>query len=183
MEKLSMEVMKKEDIRVIAVHCTATYPDQFKDVVKWVEQNHRQRGFATTGYHFIITRDGRVHHCRPLPMMGAHEPLINRISVAIALEGGVDEQNKPTANYTPQQMRSLALKIWNLQLTYKIESVLGHRDLGVPKACPCFNVSKWWHNIGYPFALDFFGEMSREFGYEMSKSAKAINEPLSEEYL
>jgi len=179
-----MEVMKKEDIRMVVVHCTATYPEQFPDVVKWVEKNHRARQFATTGYHFIITRDGKVHHCRPLPMMGAHEPLVNRISVAVALEGGVDEQNKPTANYTPAQMRALALKIWNLQLTYKIESIIGHRDLGVPKACPCFNVALWWNEIGFSYAMDFHGNVANgESGRVLGTMAKLIYGPLPEEYL
>lgn len=182
MQKPTMEVMKKEDIRMVVVHCTATYPGQVKDVVQWVEAGHKSRGFATTGYHFIITRDGSVHQCRPLPMMGAHEPLVNRISVAIALEGGVDRQNKPEANYTPEQYRALAIKIWGMQSQYKIESVIGHRDLGVPKACPCFNVPVWWHDIGYAYALDFFGVVSKGTAHGVAARAKLINEPLSDKY-
>lgn len=182
MQKPTMEVMKKEDIRMIVVHCTATYPGQVKDVVKWVEAGHKARGFATTGYHFIITRDGVIHQCRPMPMMGAHEPLVNRISVAVALEGGVDRQNKPEANYTPIQMQALALKLWQLHQTYTIEGLAGHRDLGVPKACPCFDTRSWWRDVGYPYALEYHGKISNEKRDANREMAKKIFEPLGEEY-
>lgn len=58
-------------INEIIVHCTAT-PDgkdyTVEDITRW----HKDRGFKTIGYHYVVYRDGSVHEGRPLAEVGAH---------------------------------------------------------------------------------------------------------------
>ena len=56
-------------INEIIIHCTATFPKQnvtVADITRW----HKQRGFQTIGYHFVISLDGLVHPGRPVEEIG-----------------------------------------------------------------------------------------------------------------
>lgn len=55
--------MRKIDL--IIIHCSAT-PEGKDFTTADIDRWHRQRGFASIGYHFVIYRDGSVHHGRPL---------------------------------------------------------------------------------------------------------------------
>ena len=61
--------MRKIDL--IIIHCSAT-PEgkdfRAADIDRW----HRQQGFKSIGYHFVVYRDGSVHAGRPIDQQGAH---------------------------------------------------------------------------------------------------------------
>lgn len=63
--------------------------------VERLRECHLQRGFRDIGYHFYITRDGVLHHCRPVSEIGAHVRGFNRHSIGICYEGGLDENGRP----------------------------------------------------------------------------------------
>ena len=51
-------------IKEIIVHCTATPEGKdytVDDITRW----HKERGFKTIGYHYVVYRDGSVHEGRP----------------------------------------------------------------------------------------------------------------------
>ena len=60
----SEEEYVPRSIQYIVVHCSATRAN-----IPFTEEQllkcHLQRGFKYIGYHFYITRDGELHHCRP----------------------------------------------------------------------------------------------------------------------
>ena len=61
----SEEEYVPRSIQYIVVHCSATRAN-----IPFTEEQllkcHLQRGFKYIGYHFYITRDGELHHCRPV---------------------------------------------------------------------------------------------------------------------
>lgn len=133
------------DVKFIAVHCSATGPDQDVGVAE-IDRWHRLRGFLKVGYHFVIRRDGTVETGRALHERGAHAEGFNHNSVAVCMVGGVDgtKAMKPQANFTPAQFAALANTLSSLQSQFPTATVQGHRDFPqVAKACPSFDVRHW----------------------------------------
>lgn len=102
-------------ITMIVVHCSATrcnqpYPVQqlFHD---HVEVNH----WRYIGYHFYITRSGRVETTRPLERTGAHAKGHNAHSIGICYEGGLDEQGQIADTRTEEQKKAMAKLIVQLK--------------------------------------------------------------------
>ena len=120
----SEEEYVPRSIQYIVVHCSATRAN-----IPFTEEQllkcHLQRGFKYIGYHFYITRDGELHHCRPVSEPGAHVRGFNRHSIGICYEGGLD-----------------LLTI--LRHQYPKAQILGHYQLSasIHKACPCFDCRK-----------------------------------------
>lgn len=144
-------------IDFIAIHASAT-PSGGKfenlgaaDIRRW----HREKGWRDIGYHFVIKRDGTLETGRPVTQPGAHEPKINRNSIAICLIGGAppigsDAYKKGLGenNYTPAQWKTLEAKVKELHSLHPTAQVIGHRDVpGVKKACPSFDAKAWWAGI------------------------------------
>ena len=98
--------MKEEylarSIQYIVVHCSATRVN-IPFTEEQLLQCHLQRGFKGIGYHFYVTKDGMLHHTRPMAQIGAHAIGFNLHSLAICYEGGLDEQGKPADTRTPLQ--------------------------------------------------------------------------------
>lgn len=137
--------LRQEDVKFIAVHCSATPPSQ-NIGLKEIDRMHRLRGFLSCGYHYIVRRDGSIETGRPLDARGAHVEDFNDCAIGICLIGGVDasKQMRPEANFTEPQLSALRTLIDSLMATYAGASVRGHRDFpGVTKACPSFDVQHW----------------------------------------
>lgn len=135
--------LNPEDVKFIAVHCSATPAD--RDIgAKEIDRMHRDRGFLSIGYHFIVRRDGSVEGGRPLNARGAHVEDYNHCSIGVCLIGGVDSKLKPEANFTQAQLWTLKTLVESLQGTFPGAVVQGHRDFPrVAKACPSFDVRHW----------------------------------------
>jgi len=137
--------MTPQDVKYIAVHCSATKASQDID---WrvIDGWHRMKGWLRIGYHYVIKRDGTVQPTsRKLDQAGAHVEGYNNQSLGICLVGGLDEDMKPENNFTEDQMQSLALLLLELRASgYGAAVIQGHRDFpSVKKDCPCFDVKPW----------------------------------------
>ena len=125
-------------VTLLIIHCSATLPDQrvsVQDIDRW----HRQRGFDCIGYHFYITVDGTIWTGRPLNQVGAHCKGYNAHSIGICYEGGLDEEGNPCDTRTLLQKAALVALINKLREIYPTADVVGHNDLDLHKACPCFS--------------------------------------------
>ena len=105
MESSKDEYLPRE-IKLLVIHCSATRCN-VRFSVEQLRECHLQRGFLDIGYHFYITRDGVLHHCRPISEMGAHVRGFNRHSIGICYEGGLNEDGKPADTRTAAQRFAL----------------------------------------------------------------------------
>lgn len=86
MKELSLkEEYIPRSIQYIVVHCSATrvnIPFTEEQLLKC----HLQRGFKQIGYHFYVTKDGMLHHTRPMSEVGAHALGFNLHSLASVMK-------------------------------------------------------------------------------------------------
>lgn len=139
--KQSAEQYLPREIKLLVIHCSATrcnvpFP------VERLRESHLARGFRDIGYHFYITRDGRLHHCRPVSEPGAHVRGFNRHSIGICYEGGLDGKGLPRDTRTPAQKAALTQLLQELGRHFPAALTVGHRDLNPQKACPSFDAAK-----------------------------------------
>lgn len=143
------------NIDSIIVHCSATKAGRdftAADIDRW----HRERGFNSIGYHYVIRLDGKLEKGRDVALSGAHCKGWNERSVGICYIGGLDENGRPADTRTNAQKRVLYQMIMDLQREYNILQVLGHRDTSPDlngdgviepyeyvKVCPCFDVKEF----------------------------------------
>jgi len=135
---------KRTETKYIAIHCAATPYDVG---VTRIRQWHLAGGYDDIGYHYVIRFDGTIETGRDEDLVGAHEPAINRKSVAICLAGGaenIDGKLHDKFNITDKQLASLRVLITQLIGKYgKDVQVVGHNEYS-EKSCPTFNVPAWW---------------------------------------
>ena len=150
--------MKKENIDAIVIHCTASRAGQDLRAAD-IDKQHKERGFAGIGYHYVIDLDGTVEIGRPLPKDGAHcntaglsGKSYNKHSIGIVYVGGLDRDGNPADTRTPAQKVALDDLVHKLIHEYPIKEVIGHRDASPDKdgngtieknewikLCPCFD--------------------------------------------
>ena len=122
----------------IIIHCTATKegrPVTVAEVTVW----HKDRGFVTIGYHYLIGIDGEVWTGRPVEQVGAHCTGQNANSIGVCYAGGLDADGKAKDTRTAAQKESLVTLVKELKETYPAATIHGHREFA-NKACPCFDV-------------------------------------------
>ena len=143
----------------IIIHCSATRAGQdftAADIDRW----HRQRGFRSIGYHFVVRLDGTVEPGRDVALDGAHCTGWNHRSIGICYIGGLDANGHPADTRTEAQKNSLRDLVAKLCKEYDIIELLGHRDTSPDlngngevepaeyiKACPCFDVRSEFSNF------------------------------------
>lgn len=139
--------MKPEDVKYLVVHCADTPPDM--DIgVQEIDRWHRKRGWNGVGYHYVIRRDGTLETGRASSTPGAHVRKFNRQSLGICLVGGrAAEGKEPENNFTREQLEVLAILLDECLVIAPHAEVVGHRDLDSGKACPSFDVKKWWLDL------------------------------------
>lgn len=126
------------NINKLIIHCSAT-PEGRNVTVEDITAWHKQRGFQTIGYHYIIYLDGSVHIGRNESEIGAHTLGQNSNSIGICYIGGTDENFKPKDTRTPEQKETLIKLVDKLKLKYPDATVHGHNEFA-NKACPSFDV-------------------------------------------
>ena len=142
------------EIKLLVIHCSATRCN-VPFTVEQLRQCHLQRGFKDIGYHFYITRNGELHHCRPVSEPGAHVRGFNRHSIGICYEGGLDCHGIAKDTRTEWQRHSLRVLVRALKMDHPEAQIVGHRDLSPDingngevepmewtKECPCFEVKR-----------------------------------------
>ena len=132
-------------IDLLVVHCTYTYKRMdigAEEVTRW----HKDRGWSGCGYHFIIRKNGTIEKGRDLDRIGAHARGYNVGSIGVCYVGGRTDDNKPVDDRTPEQKKTLAALIINLQTEYPDADIKGHNELS-SKSCPNFSVKEFMSNI------------------------------------
>jgi len=129
----------------IVIHCSDSGWGTERDIRRW----HIERGFRTTGYHFVIdngeyhngfrieTLDGSIETGRNINSVGAHARGYNRTHIGICLIG--------KGSFTRKQADALFALVNELRGKYniRIEDVIGHNEChDSHKACPCFDVEE-----------------------------------------
>ena len=133
---------KRQITDTIVIHCTQTPKDMEVDVEK-VTQWHKDRGFDTIGYHYLIKRDGTLQVGRDEDAVGAHAVAVNGTSIGVALVGGGTPSMGWENNFAPIQFETLKTILLKLKSEYEIEKIIGHYQVDDKKECPSFDVPKW----------------------------------------
>jgi len=136
----------KRTINEIIVHCSATAEGKdftVADITRW----HKQRGFTTIGYHYVIYRDGSVHNGRDINVSGAHCVGHNTHSIGVCYIGGCKADGlSPKDTRTPAQKDALLKLLKQLRTLYPTAKIRGHRDFA-NKACPSFDATRQYSHI------------------------------------
>lgn len=132
----------KRNIKYIVVHCTATPPEaKVENIVRYWKE---QLDWKNPGYHYIIKRNGEIVSLLSEDLVANGVKNYNQQSVHISYIGGIDKNNKPVDNRTPEQKTAMFNKLVALSEKYPEAQIKGHRDFpGVIKACPSFDVRTW----------------------------------------
>ncbi|MGL5066560.1 MAG: N-acetylmuramoyl-L-alanine amidase [Sarcina sp.] len=110
-------------------HIEASRPGQTIPVTD-VHQWHLANGWTGIGYHFYVTKTGKIYRGRPENAIGAHAKEFNRDSVAIAVEGRYGVENMPSIQ------RNTVEKLGGyLRSKYNIQNIKGHGEL-MATSCP-----------------------------------------------
>ncbi|MCI6495089.1 MAG: N-acetylmuramoyl-L-alanine amidase [Bacteroidales bacterium] len=123
----------------IILHCTAT-PEGREVTVADVTAWHKERGFRTIGYHYLVYLDGMVVRGRREEEIGAHCLGQNAGSIGVCYVGGLDSRGKPKDTRTAAQRVALRNLVEGLQRRYPHATLHGHNEFAA-KACPCFKIS------------------------------------------
>lgn len=122
-------------INRVFFHCSASdnpKHDNIETIADW----HIKRGFSGIGYHYFISKDGKIHNGRNLENVPAAQEGHNTGSIAICLHG----LNKD--RFTEEQFASLRdlcgqiNKAYNGKITFH-----GHKEVA-KKDCPVFDYKK-----------------------------------------
>lgn len=134
------------NITHIVVHCTATAQTA---TVSSIQRYWRTTlGWKSPGYHIVVTPGGAA-----IRLAEDHQTTNgvrghNASSLHISYIGGVDANNKPMDNRTPEQKATLLLMIKDWLQRYPDAIVCGHRDFpGVTKACPSFDALAEYNHL------------------------------------
>ena len=137
--------MRKIDM--IVVHCSGSRCNHPYTVEQLRHDHVEVNGWFDIGYHYYITRDGKVHECRPVERMGAHARGANANSIGICYEGGLDAASCPTDTRTLEQKASLLALLRELKRVFPHALIVGHHDLNPQKDCPCFDAEKEYRGL------------------------------------
>ena len=139
---MNEDIIADRPITMAVLHCSDTYSSMdigAKEIDRW----HRDNGWSSCGYHFVITKNGTIEKGRSIHQAGAHAKGYNVGSIGICYVGGRSDNDKPVDDRTPEQKRSIAALIINLQTIYPDIIVKGHNELsGGKKSCPNYDVQK-----------------------------------------
>lgn len=133
------------NINKIIIHCSATKEGKafnVADITRW----HKERGFNTIGYHWVVLLDGTIQQGRAEMVMGAHCKGYNANSIGICYIGGLDENGKSKDSRTPEQKKSLLELLKRLKKDYPNATIHGHREFA-NKDCPCFDAKNEYKDL------------------------------------
>ncbi len=126
-KKLSFRAMTKRSktTRIILHHAAAT-KCTVEDVHRW----HSSYGWAGIGYHYFVSKDGKIYKGRPEDMVGSHASGHNADSIGICFEGNFENDTMSDA----QKAAGKEL-VADIKARYNITKVQKHSDVNAT-ACP-----------------------------------------------
>jgi len=123
------------NINKVVVHCSdSDYPqhDNVETIYKW---HVDERGWSDIGYHFVITKDGKINLCRPIPEIGSHCKGHNSNSIGICLTG--------QKVFSSLQFDALDHLLRQIMDVYPEVDVCTHHHLNDAKTCPNFDLKQF----------------------------------------
>jgi hypothetical protein len=103
-------------IRIIYHHS-----ENCKSLKDIFELHYRRYRWGCIGYHFVISKSGKIYYTRDLSHAGAHTKNFNQNSVGVCLIGNFDKE-KPSA----KQIESFKKLVAVLNEKYNIKETIGH---------------------------------------------------------
>jgi len=122
---------------IVVHHSASPTTTTVADIRRWHVDDH---GWDAIGYHWIMTGDGVIHRCRPIPMQGAHCLGWNDGSLGLCIVGD-NTTLRQKWRYT--QRASLIQFAAGCNLLFPGVPIVGHRDLKSGTDCPGVDVRKW----------------------------------------
>ncbi|MCM1077519.1 MAG: N-acetylmuramoyl-L-alanine amidase [Bacteroides sp.] len=132
-------------ITKIIIHCTATKAGREVSVAE-IDRWHREQGFNSIGYHYVVGLDGKVHKGRDEAKIGAHCLSQNSCSIGVVYVGGLDAAGKAADTRTNAQKESLRQLISSLLARYPNATIHSHYEF-TKKDCPCFDAGKEYASL------------------------------------
>lgn len=136
-------------IERIFIHCTA---GSQRATVNDLMREFKNKGWKNSGYHILVTADGKIHQILPFEKVSNGVKGFNQTSINIAYTGGIDAKGNAVDNRTPEQKQSLMKLLIRLREKYPKAKIMGHRDISPDlngngevdtferiKECPCFD--------------------------------------------
>ena len=148
-------ITKVRKIKKIVFHCTAT-PASHDTRAKDVDSMHIKRWGINSGcgYHFLITREGKIEKGRWSDSNGSHagpNKKLGRISsnpetLGVVYSGGVDDDLKILdEGMNDKQKETAAILLAALTDGYELDEtdIIGHNEIPlVNKGCPCTSMTE-----------------------------------------
>lgn len=153
--------MGKQKLKYLVIHCTAT-PEGREvtgaEIRRWHTSPEPQgRGWKQVGYTDLFHLDGSVER-----LVANNEDAyvdgweitngakgFNSVSRHIVYAGGYAKDGHTVKDTrTAQQRAAMAKYVKDFHRRHPDVKIVGHRDLGAPKACPSFDVASWLKEIG-----------------------------------
>jgi len=113
--------IKQRKIKEIILDCSLTTPDLNWGINELSAYERDRYGVKSTGYHFIVKKDGTIENGRPLYKPGVFCSGHNKHSIGICYIGGVDDNGKFSDTRTDLQKFALIRLINKLVLMYGCE--------------------------------------------------------------
>ena len=124
--KWNGSLSKRVKTNMIVLHHAAAKECTPQQVHQW----HLNRGWSGVGYHFFVSRSGKIYRGRPEYAIGAHATKYNSTSIGICFEGDYTVQSMPK-----EQLEAGKELVAYLKDKYNITNVKCHRDL-MATSCP-----------------------------------------------
>jgi N-acetyl-anhydromuramyl-L-alanine amidase AmpD len=124
--KFSQALETRGTTELIVLHHSDASKCTINDIHNW----HLANGWAGCGYHFFISKAGKVFEGRPINTIGSHCKGSNVDSLGICCEGDYTKEIFPAA----QRMALIDL-IKYLKTQYPKAKIKGHKEL-FPTQCP-----------------------------------------------
>ena len=141
-----MKELKHDAVKLLIVHCSATYCDKPFSVESLIATGMGR--FGQPSYHYYIRRNGAIVPILPENVRGAHARHYNSCSLGICYEGGLDEKGRSVDNRTEAQKASMFALLKELTAEYPEARIIGHCELPhVIKKCPCFIASPYYASL------------------------------------
>jgi len=134
-------------IKRLIVHCSDSTWGTASEIEKW----HKEFGFDTIGYHYVITNgllrssekyqkdfDGSIQRGRGDAIQGAHVYGHNQDTLGICLIGKTSFTQKQLFHTLPKLLSQLMDK-YNLMT----RDIFGHYELDDDKTCPSLDMVKY----------------------------------------
>lgn len=123
------KLKKLNKLSMIVIHHATHSSATVSDIHRW----HLENGWSGFGYHFLITKDGKIYKGRPENTIGAHAKGYNNISLGICMQGNYDVEK-----LSEIQFEAFIGLCQYLCDKYSIRTIKGHRELKATR-CPGLN--------------------------------------------